>query len=96
MTKGDIVYLVDGDHTDLFFKVIENCIKFDDEKQELGLFIVIKPLDLAKFIERFNCSDLKDIDLNDIQIIVKPDEVNECDGVTCIDRYSIAKKNYQY
>lgn len=75
MTKGDVVCLVNGDHTDFPFKVIEHCIKFDDEKKEFGLCVVIEPLDPVAFIERFNCHDIKDIDLNDIQIIVKPDEV---------------------
>lgn len=75
MTKDDVVFLVNGDHADFPFKVIEHCIKFDDETKEFGLCVVIEPLDPVAFIGRFNCLDIKDIDLNDIQIIVKPDEI---------------------
>ena len=75
MTKDDVVYLVKGDHTDVPFKVIEHCISFDDEKKELGLYIIIEPLDPAAFISRFDCLDIKDVELNDIQLVVKQNEI---------------------
>ncbi|MEC6833011.1 hypothetical protein VXS06_14685 [Photobacterium toruni] len=72
---NDVVRLTDSKHSDLLFKVIGNCMKFDEVTQQAGLFKIIEPLNPAEFIERFSTDEIKDIDLSDLQIIVNHTDI---------------------
>ena len=83
-SENDFVQMVEGDNTDLVFKVVGHCIKFDEIKQKAGVFIIIEPINADKFIERFNCPDLKDIEPSDIELLVEPNEIKKWDVITCV------------
>lgn len=85
MINNNLVQLVDGDHTDLVFIVLGWGIGFDDEKKQDELFKIIVPLNPIEFIKRFPSEQTKDVDLSDVQILVKPDEIKKWDAITGID-----------
>ena len=83
-SENDFVQMVEGNNTDLVFKVVGQCIKFDEVEQKAGVFIIIEPINADKFIERFNCPDLKDIEPSDIELLVEPNEIKKWDVITCV------------
>ena len=70
--KGDIVCLVDGEHTDLLFRADDHCLRYDGDQEAFGLCIIVEPIDPVAFMLAFG---VKDVEPSDIQLVVRLNEV---------------------